>query len=519
MTFEPPEAFNIADYFLEDRLREGHGERVAIRTAERNWTYAEVASLARRYGAALREAGVRQEERVIVSVADGPDYVGALFGILEIGAVVVMVNPYLSADEIGYFLRYTRARAAIVCDAAAAKFVEARPGGGGHLHALLKLGDPLEGCQPLDVSGYSDEHAPAETHRDDPAIWLFSGGTTGKPKAVVQTHTAFANTTELYAKGVLGMTAEDITLAVPKLFFGYATGSNLLFSFAVGGSCVLFPERSTPEEVYSQIERHKPTILINVPTMIGQMLAHDPDGQRDLSSLRFATSAGEALPVALHEGWKAAYGTELLDGLGTAEQWHIFISNKPGEVAPGTLGKVVPGFEVKLCDPEGNEVPDGEIGELWVGGNSRALGYHQQHARSQRAFRGQWYVSGDQLRKDADGNYVYCGRADDMLKIKGKWFAPKEVEDCLARHDAVAEVAVIGVAASDGLTRPMAVVRPAEGAGDDLTQALRDHCEASLASYKVPHRFVIEHDLPRTHLGKINRGALRQQLETPEQQA
>ncbi len=511
--FEPPESFNIADYFLFDRLREGRGERVAIRCADVRWTYAQVAQLARRYAHGLRAHGVEQEHRVIVALPDGPDFAAALFGALAMGAVGVMVNPHLSADEVAYFLAYTRARAAFVHASCAESFREAAAQGGHHLKALFALGGEVAGAVSFDPLRYSDAPMEAAVHRDDAALWLFSGGTTGRPKAVVQTHTSFANTTECYAKRALGYREDDVTVSVPKLFFGYATGSNLFFPFAVGATSVLFPERATPEELFRQIERHRPTILVNVPTMVSQMLAHDPGAKRDLSSLRFATSAGEALPVSLHERWDAAYGVDLLDGLGTAEMWHIFITNRPGRVRRGTLGTVVEGFEVLLCGDDGRDVGQGEAGALWVKGNSRAIGYWQQHAKGTKQFLGEWYVSGDLLARDADGNYTYCGRNDDMLKIKGKWFAPKEVEDCLSRHPAVGECVVVGVTAADGLVRPVAFVRATDSTGD-LESLLKVYAAAQLASYKVPERFVITTEaLPRTHLGKVDRGRLRRELE------
>jgi len=234
---------------------------------------------------------------------------------------------------------------------------------------------------------------------------------------VVQTHASFANTTECYAKGVIGYTERDVTVSVPKLYFGYATGSNLLFPFAVGATTVLFPEAATPELVFERIARFRPTILINVPTMINHMVSHPAAASQDLSCLRLATSAGEPLPVELYQRWKRTFGVELLDGLGTAEMWHIFISNRPGQVRPGTLGTVVPGFDVKVCDDEGRELPAGEVGVLWVRGGSRALGYWQQMEKTKEGFRGEWYVSGDMVRRDPDGYFTYCGRADDLLKV------------------------------------------------------------------------------------------------------
>ena len=520
MPFETPDRFNIADYFLGDRLAEGRGDRVAILTADGEFTYADVDELANRYGNLLLRAGVRPEERVLIALPDGPEFVAAIFGTLKIGAVVVMLNPHIKPDEIAYFFDYTGA-AVLLVSADRAPFFrsvaeKAKAGIGGGEPARRTPRDifVVDGpafCERAEA--ISAELETVQTHPDDPAIWLFSGGTTGHPKAVVQTHTSFANTTECYARGVIGYEETDITLSVPKLFFGYATGSNLLFPFAVGGATALFGERCTPETLLDAIERFRPTILINVPTMIHQLLADERLADRDLSSLRLATSAGEALPAELHRRWNDAVGVDLLDGLGTAEMWHIFLSNRPGDVHPGTLGRVVPGFDVRVRDDEGVDLPDGEVGWLWVRGNSLALGYWRRARKTREAFRGEWYVSGDMIERDADGVFRYCGRGDDMLKVKGKWLSPKEVENCLVEHGAVAEAAVVGAPNPEGLIRPVAWVIPTRGATEDLTEdladALREHVASRLASYKAPAEVHVVDDLPRTHLGKIDRGELR----------
>lgn len=501
MPFEPPERFNIVDYFLLDRLTEGAGDRVAVRVGEDAWTYVQVAELADRFARALRSHGVRQEERVLIALPDGIDFVGAFFGVLELGAVVVMVNPQLEAEKLADLFDYSRARLAIIDSdgrqafEAAAEKAEWRP----EIVESSALTAAEPGQEPRVV---------AATHRDDPAIWLFSGGTTGRPKAVVQTHRSFANTTELYAKGALGYGPEDVTLSVPKLYFGYATGSNLLFPFAVGGSAVLFPEHPTAEILFGLIERHRPTILVNVPTMINQMVGHPEAAAADLSSLRFATSAGEALPVPLYERWKETFGVELLDGLGTAEMWHIFVTNRPGDVSPGTLGRAVEGFDIKVADDEGAEVGPGEVGRMWVRGESRALGYWQNLPQTAEAFRGEWFVGGDLIERDVDGYVTYCGRSDDVLKVSGKWFAPSELESCLMQHPGVAECAVVGMTDDRGLTKPCAFVI-ANGGGEGLEEALKEHALAHLQPYKHPRRVFVVEALPRTHLGKIDRGRLK----------
>jgi benzoate-CoA ligase family protein len=504
-SFRLPERLNIASHFLDDRIREGRGERTALRTDLGTWSYAEVQTLANRYGNLLRQRGVRPEERVIIALPDGPDFVAALFGVLKIGAVGVMVNPHLKPDAVRSFLDYTRAVAALVGPGAESTFGEAaahaaRP------PALLVPGTPellaaLEDADP--------ELVTFPSHRDDAAIWLFSGGTSGKPKAVVQTHASFANTAERYGRRTLGLTGDDITISVPKLFFGYALGSNLFFPFLVGGSAVLFPDRCTPDAIFHRVERHSATILINVPTMVQQMVAHPDEGRRDLSSLRFATSAGEALPLELYQRWKALFGVELLDGLGTAEMWHIFLTNRPGDVRPGTLGRPVEGFDVRIRDESGRDVPPGEAGFLWVRGDSRAIGYWQNMDATRRAFQGDWYVSEDMLTRDEEGYFTYHGRGDDMLKVAGKWLSPQEVENCLLQHPDVEEVVVVGVVEADGLTRPHAfvVAKDAVRAGLDteIVHFVTDHLE----SYKAPRSVVFMDELPRTHLGKVDRGRLR----------
>ncbi|MFN2570027.1 MAG: benzoate-CoA ligase family protein [Gemmatimonadales bacterium] len=505
MTSTLPEQLNIADWLLDARVREGRGKRPALLTGDHGTlTYRDVQALANRFGNLLLTAGVEPEQRVIIALPDGPEFVAALFGTLKVGAVVVMVNPQLAVDAIEYFYAYTRATVALVHRHSAPSFQAAR-GAGSHLKQIIVVG---EASTTRAIDGASPELETFPSHKDDAAIWLFSGGTTGDPKAVVQTHASFANTTVRYGHGVLGLTERDITLAVPKLFFGYATGSNLFFPFSVGAAASLFSEKSTAETLFDKIRIFRPTVLINVPTMVNQMVTHPDAAQQDLSSLRLATSAGEALPVELYERWKKTFGVELLDGLGTAEMWHIFISNKPGAVKPGTLGTVVPGFDVKVCDDEGRELPDGHVGMLWVRGDSRAIGYWQQMEKTKAAFRGEWYVSGDLLRRDPDGYFTYCGRADELLKVAGKWLAPQEVESCLLQHPLVQEVAVVGIADANGLMKPHAfVIATQQQAG--LAEELQAFARERLEAYKAPRSVTFLETLPRTHLGKVDRGKLR----------
>ena len=503
---------NLAAYFVDARLADGAGDRVAIHVAGNTGpttqhTYRDVADGSSRIAHLLNAEEIRPEERVIIALPDGVPFVETLFGVLRRGAVVVMVNPDAPVDLLTYFCEYTRATAVVTDTAHLAACSQA-------ITSLARqpLLLDIEARRMVDATNTSERRYEAfPSHPDDAAIWLFSGGTTGRPKAVIQTNRSFQNTTELYGQRVLALTAADVTMSVPKLFFGYALGSNVLFPFSVGASCVLFAERSTPETIFSLARRCRPTILINVPTMVQQMAAHPDASTADLSSLRLVTSAGEALPPELYARWKELFGVELLDGLGTAEMWHIFLTNHPGRVVPGSLGHVVEGFEVKLCDADGREVPDGDVGTLWVKGNSRAIAYWQRMDDTVQAFRGEWYVSGDMLRKSADGSYVYCGRADDMLKVSGKWLAPGELENCLLQHQAVREVAVVGVKNADGLIKPCAFVVTDQGT-PQLAADLQAFVRSRLEPYKYPRVVRFVDSLPRTHLGKVDRHALSTSL-------
>lgn len=517
--YDPPEDLNLADYLLDARIREGLGDKEALRLDDRSLSYRQVHALANRAAQAMARAGLQQEERVLLGLLDGPEFVACLFGALKLGAVVVMVNPGLSEAELAGILAYSRARLAVV-DASVLPTWEAAASGSRpsarYVRRLLVAGE-LSAASPHarladELAAGDDRFDNVPTHRDDPAIWLFSGGTTGRPKAVVQTHRSYANTTECYAKRAVGYRADDVTMAVPSLYFGYATGSNLFFPFSVGATSVLFPEARTPEVVFAKAARHRPTILINVPTMVARMVQHadeHPEAVASLASLRFATSAGEALPVALYERWRATFGAELLDGLGTAEMWHIFLTNLPGEVRPGTLGRAVPGFEVRACDEDGREVPRGEVGRLWVRGGSRAIAYWQNMAQTLDTFRGEWVALGDLVKVDDDGYVAYCGRADDVLKVGGKWCTPGEIESCLLQHPAVRECAVVGAEDEAGLTKPVAFVIAGDDPPAGLAEELKAFVLARLAAYKHPRRVIVADSLPRTHLGKIDRGKLR----------
>lgn len=491
---EWPDELNAYRFFLSDRLSEGREESIAIRCDRETITYSEIDALTAGFANRLSAAGVGVGDRVLLIMPDGPGFVAALFATMRIGGVVVMLNPGLSSEALGAIVDLSRAKVAVVDPSHRDHFVGS-------------LGDwKPEMLDPSDSVPEEHSTSIAATAPRDPAVWLFSGGTTGVPKAVPQTHQSLVNTTRLYGQGSLGLTSDDVTMSIPKLFFGYATGSNLLFPFSVGASIVLFEEHPTPEVLFTRIEAHRPTVLINVPSAINQMLSAPDASTRDLSSLRVATSAGEALPETLYHRWRDVFGVELLDGLGTAEMWHIFVTNTIGDVKPGTLGRVVPGFEIKACDDDGAEVSPGEVGRLWVHGESLGLGYVGDPEQTERAFRDGWFVGGDLVSIDEDGYVTHRGRADDAIKVKGKWFRPQEVESTLLEHPAVEACAVVAVEDDAGLARPVAFVVPGEAVSE---QELIDWVLDKLEPYKHPRRVFFVDELPQTHLGKVDRGALK----------
>lgn len=535
MSIEFPERFNLADYFLYHNLEEGRENKVCLYFNDQTFTYGQAARLSNRTGNALRELGLEIEDRILIVLPDCPEFVWTWFGAARIGAVITMVNPLLPAGDYKYYLDYTRARAAVIHESLLKTFNEAAAEAG-YLRAVLVVGE-REHDHDVDftndrlvwssfngaVLAADDECTPADTHRDDIAIWLFTSGSTGHPKGAVHLQHDLPFNTEVFAKRTMGVNESDLTVSVPKLFFGYATGTNLLFPFAVGGATALFSERSTPEKLFEVIERYSPTILTTVPTMINAML-HAPDAaSHDLSSLRFCYSAGEALPVELYERWKKSLGVEICDGIGSAEMFHIYITNRPGYVKPGSLGKVVEGYEAKIVDAAGEELPAGEMGTLKIKGDSAALCYWNAHEKSKETFAGDWCATGDQFHVDNEGYYWYHGRTDDMLKVSGIFVAPAEIENCLLQHEAVLECAVIGYDSGDGLVKPKAFVVLREDRGssptlreganpvsnDVLADELKDFVKLHLAPYKYPRWIEFVSSLPKNDRGKIDRKQLK----------
>jgi len=510
---EFPERFNMADYFLDARVREGRGARTAVRIGDRAWTYADVQRLANRASHALRDRGIDLEDRVLLLLPDGIEFVAAWFGALKAGAVFCMGNPLVTEDDMDYLLGYTRARAVV---AHASTLDRLGPAIARHPRCRVRIvvGGTASGFTPWDeaLAGASDETRNADTSRDDIAGWLFTSGTSGRPKGAVHFHHDFPYNTECYAKRVLGLREDDVFVSVSRLFFGYATGTNLMFPFAVGGTAVLFPDKPTPERMIEEVERHGVTVLTNVPTMIRQMLDSPRAAQAPMQSVRMCLSAGEALPPELYARWCERWPhIEILDGIGSAELFHIYITNYPGDVKPGSLGRIVPGYEARVVAADGSPVPDGEIGRLWVRGDSAALCYWGDHAKSKEVLRGDWVVTADLFRRDAEGYFYYAGRDDDMLKVRGMFVSPLEIEDCLAAHPAVRECAVVGADDGAGLTVPKAfvVARPGFETGEGLARELMEHVRERLAHFKYPRSVEFIDSLPRNDRGKVLRRSLR----------
>jgi benzoate-CoA ligase family protein len=504
--------FNLASWFVDRHLEEGRGERVALLCGERRMTYAELAALVGRVGNALRGLGVRQEERVLLALSDGVEFVATWYGAQKIGAVTAEVYTFLPAKDLAYYLRYTRA-AVVVVDASTLERIREARDAGPWLRAVVVVGVSAEELREGEVSfealvaQASPELDPAPTHADDIALWKFTTGSTGTPKACVHRAITPLRSFEAYARGVLDIGPEDVVLPVPKLFFGYARDLTALYPFGVGAAGIVFGERTTPARVFELVARHRPTILVNVPTMMRAMLDATPNGE-DLSCLRACTSAGEALPETLHRRWLERFGVEVLDGIGSSEAYHIYISNRPGAARPGTLGQAVPGYRVRVMNEDGRELPDGETGRLWIEGETTALMYWQAYAKSVQTYSGATVMSGDLFARDPEGYFHYRGRADDLLKVGGIWVAPQEIEHCLAAHPAVLECAVVAYR-EHGLEKPRAFVVLRDGATADAT-ALQEHVRRMLSPHKYPRdvRFVAA--LPKTGSQKVDRRALRE---------
>ena len=518
-----PETFNAATHFVDRNVVEGRADRVAIECGDDRITYGEVLRNVNRFGSALRERlDVRPEERVLLLLLDGPSFVYSFFGAIKIGAVPVPLNTLWKAADYQYVARDSRAAAVIVSAELLPQIEQIPASERRSLRHIVVEGDRGRGrgtATPCPYTGFSDILAAGcsdldaePTSRDAPAFWLYSSGSTGTPKGCVHLHHDMVVCAELFGKGVLGIRPTDRTFSVAKLFFAYGLGNALYFPFSVGATTILWPGPPTPANVYATIEQHRPTLFYSVPTGYGMLLAHQrSDADFDLSSIRLAVSAGEALPAALFSRFKQRFGIEIIDGIGSTEVLHMFISNRPGAIRPGTSGMIVRGYEARLLDDEGAPVPPGDIGNLWVSGDSVCAGYWNQHEKTKNTIAGQWIRTGDKYTVDADGYFCYAGRSDDMLKVGGQWVSPMEVENALLMHSAVLECGVVGREDHDALVKPMAfvVLREGVGASPELAAELERFVRERLAEYKRPRWVEFLPELPKTATGKIQRFKLR----------
>jgi benzoate-CoA ligase family protein len=515
----PPDPLNIADEFVARPARE-HPQKVAIVGVERRATYAELEIEMNRVARALCDYGCRPGDRVLIALPDSLEFIATFFGAAKIGALPVPVNSAALASDYRHYLADSGARFAIVHSTAWDEFQPSlhdssieytiiigsrarldAPGAG----AIIRWEDWL----PRDTGGVpTHQSAPS-----DPAFLLYTSGSGGAPRAAVHRHGSMAITSNAYARGILDLRPDDITFSVSKLFFAYGLGNGMYFPLSAGAATVLFPERPRADLIADAVAKYHPTIFFSVPTFYAALLREAESGRSmDFSSVRLAVSAGESLPAEIFTRFRDRFGIEILDGIGSTEMLHIYISPRPGKARPASCGVPVPGYELKILDDHEREVPDGEIGNLWVSGASRFCEYWNAPEISRSRINGDWFLTGDKLTRDADGHYHYCGRADDMMKVSGMWVSPADVENALLGHPAVAECAVVGHFDSVGLTRLVAYIvlragvqQPGGGLDSEISAWLRTR----LVGYKCPQEFRFVQELRKTATGKIQRFLLR----------
>ncbi len=508
-----PRDYNFAADILKRNLDAGRGNKTAFIDERGQYSYRELAERVERFGHVLRALGIRREERILICLLDTIDWPTTFLGAIKAGVVAVPVNTLMTEADYRFMLNDSRARLLVVSEALYPKFADAIRDSddlehvivsGGNAHAHLSF-DEL-------IAGATTEEMTASTTCDDMCFWLYTSGSTGKPKGAVHTHADLRLTDDLYAAPILGITENDVCYSVAKLFFAYGLGNALTFPMSAGAATVLSPQRPTPDLVSDLLKKHQVTVFYAVPTFYAAFLASPAAPQRAELKLRCCVSAGEALPPDIGRRWSERYGTDILDGIGSTEMLHIFVSNRPGDVKYGTTGKPVPGYDVRLVDDDGNIVTKrGDMGELQVRGPTSALMYWNNREQSRSTFLGEWTRSGDKYVEDDDGYFVYCGRRDDMMKVSGMYVSPFEVEGVLQAHPDVLEAAVVGWPDTDKLIKPKAfvVLKAPEKASDAFAQKLQDECRKKLALYKYPRWIEFRSELPKTATGKIQRFKLR----------
>ncbi len=508
-----PEKLNIAVELVDKNLQMGRGKKAAIYYKDQTLTYEDVYKSVNKTGNALKNLGIGMEDRVLLLLFDSPEFVASFFGAIKIGAVPIPTNTLLKARDYLYLLNDSRANAAIVDEAFVPLIEEVRSELLYLRHVIVvgKAGHSQLSYEKL-VNDASDELVPADTGKDDSAFWLYSSGTTGFPKGTVHLQHDILVAAELYGKGILKINENDITFSIAKLFFAYGLGNGLYLAFYAGASTVLYPDRFLPKVYFHIIRQYKPTLFFGVPTAYGAMLqASENMSDIDVSSIRYCISAGEALPNAIFEAWKKKFNLLILDGIGSTEITHIFISNRPDDYKGGTSGKPVPGYEAKIVDQDGNKLPDGEMGTLMIKGDSIAAYDWNKHKKTKETFFGPWINTGDKYYVDDEGYYTYVGRGDDMIKAGGIWVSPIEVENTIMEHEAVLECGVIGAVDNDSLVKPKAFIVLKEGfeASEALTNEIQNYVKERIAPYKYPRWIDYVTELPKTATGKTMRFMLR----------
>jgi len=512
-----PRDYNAAHDLIERNLQAGRAAKIAYIDDRGSYTYADLAERVNRCANALVSLGLEPEQRVLLCVLDTIDFPTAFLGSIKAGIVPIAANTLLTTADYEYMLRDSRSHALIVSAPLLPVFASLL-GGLPHLKHVIVCGAP-------DDKGAPEHHcfsnllaeaavgfAPAATTSDDMCFWLYSSGSTGAPKGTVHTHSSLITTAELYAWPILGIREDDVVFSAAKLFFAYGLGNGLTFPLSVGATTVLMAERPTPAAVFARLIKHQPTIFYGVPTLFAALLASAELPKREQLRLRVCTSAGEALPADLGKRWTDHFGVEILDGLGSTEMLHIYLSNRPGKVRYGTSGTPVPGYELRIIGDDGLAVAPGQVGELQVSGPTSAMAYWNNRPKSRDTFHGPWTRSGDKYSIDGEGNFVYAGRTDDMLKVGGIYVSPVEVEAALITHPAVLEAAVIGKPDEEKLIKPVAyiVLKAGHAASAGLAEELRQHVKSRLAPYKYPRWIEFIDELPKTATGKIQRYKLRQ---------
>lgn len=506
--------YNAATIFVDRNVLEGKGEKVAIYYEDERITYREIMERVNQTGNALKEIGVGMEDRVMILLFDCPEFAYTFFGAMKIGAVPIPTNTMLKPIDYEYLLNDSRAKVIVVSTELVSNIMTIRHNLK-YLRHIIVVGSPVDDFQSFDImiKGKSTELEPADTCSDDPAFWLYSSGTTGSPKGAVHLHHDMAYSAEHVGRGVFQINENDRTFSVGRLFFAYGLGNGLYFALYAGASTILTSNRPTPEHVLEVITTYKPTLFFSIPTSyMGMLQVEGAMEKYDLSSIRYFVSSGEALPKTVFERWFEKYNIEILDAIGSTEALHIFICNRPGHIRVGSTGKVVPGFEAKIVDEDGNGLPLGEVGTLMIKGDSVAAYYWNKHQKTKKTFIGEWVNTGDRYYQDEDGFFWYVGRGDDMLKAGGIWVSPIEVENTLMAHPAVLETAVIGSSDQDGLIKPKAFIVLNEGfeSTAELAAEISQFVKNKIAPYKFPRWIQFVSELPRTASGKIQRYKLRQ---------